>query len=93
MILVGYTYRFVNCAGKSSTNSRLDDNMYCDAKAAAKTIWTISHNITSFWYYDILKAEFHDTDTNTTWSVDGNGHTQRDYRSEATENFKSRWTQ
>ena len=39
----------------------------------------------------ITGGEFHDTETLNTWSVDSGGHTQRDYRKEPTERFRTRW--
>ena len=87
LILVGLNYKWTN--GYSSDGGKILFEAKDIHEAAVETLkasWT-----TNWQHQRITGGEFHDTETLNTWSVDNGGHTQRDYRKEKTENFKTRW--
>lgn len=62
-----------------------------DVHKAAHTVWMYFHPWHPCCVREYVKAEMHDTETRKTWTVDRNGHTKKDYRSEKTDDFMSRY--
>ena len=90
MILIGALLRLTDCAGHSWEEScYCDDNW--DIHSAARDMWKIANYGSNFHSRTLIKAEFHDTGTQKTWSVDSCGHTKYDYHKEKTEDFQTRW--
>lgn len=88
MILVGLNCEWMNCAGAK------DERKYIfqadDYHEAARETWKSSW--ASPWQNQIvLGGEFHDTENKRTWSIDGCGHSKKDYRVESDEEFRKRW--
>lgn len=89
MILVGLNCEWSNCVG---THGEYKNYFECeDYRDAARC--TLRNNYSNRYQgQNVLNGEFHDTETNITWSVDYKGHTQKDYRKETNDSFIERWT-
>ena len=63
-----------------------------DVHEAARETWRFFHPRHFLTVHDYVRAEMHDTETRKTWTVNDKGHSQRDYRTEETDDFKRRYT-
>lgn len=88
MILCGLIVDWHNCAGASAVQINFFEANDIHEAAVA----TLKHNWSgSFQGQNVKSGEFHDTTSQKTWSVDRGGHTQKDYRHESEQAFRSRW--
>lgn len=88
MILVGLDYVWMNCAGAKSDGKYFFEAI--DLHDAAQETWKSTW--ASPWQTQtVLGGEFHDTETGRTWSVDGCGHSKKNYHAETDEEFRERW--
>ena len=94
MILAGLQYKEGNLVMETRAYRLYD---YCrleeaeDIHEAAHTVWRYFHPRHILTVREYVKAEMHDTETRKTWTVDRNGHSQRDYHSESECDFRSRY--
>ena len=88
MILIGMRYERLDCTGRRTEGTYLEEA--ADIHAAAATVLKSSWG-TPWQMKDVVGGEFHDTATHKTWSVDRHGHTKHDYRDETEQAFRKRW--
>lgn len=89
MIIVGIKTRWLNCAGALSEKCYLF-RINGDHRKAASEVCKCNWN-TPWQGQQVTDGEFHDASTGNTWSIDGHGHTKRDYRKETELMFTERW--
>ena len=87
-ILVGLKVGSLNCVGHES-----EDVIFFECtdihQAAVETLKQNWSN--AWWVHYVIDGEFHDTQTQKTWTVDSRGHTKKDYRTETDNVFSARW--
>lgn len=91
MILLGFDGERFELGGNWAKCDELFWTECVDYHDAAKKLWVHNRPSSSRIGMKMWKAEFHDCGTSRTWSVDSAGHTQKDYRTEKTEDFVKRY--
>ena len=93
MILLGFNGQRFGIGGNWWKSDELFYEECDDYHDAARKLWSLNNPRHPLVGMEMKKAEFHDTKTSKTWSVDEIGHTQKDYRTEKTDDFIKRYGQ